>query len=230
MSRFLWDVASGKTIRRFLGHTHRVNATDFNADASVVATASYDATVRLWDCKSQNRTPIQTLDEAKDSVTSVQVKDYEIITGSVDGRLRTYDLRAGQLTADVVGRIFLLHLCFSHLDPITSVWQSADSNCILVSTLDSHIRLFDKANGGLLQTFKGHRNTEYRIRSCLGAADKYVVSGSEDGRFMMWDLVTGDVVSEVEGHEGKVVTCVSYHSTKRQAVTSGVDGSVTVWE
>ena len=49
--RFLWDVATGKTIRRFLGHTHRVNAVDFNSDASVLASGSYDASVRLWDCK-----------------------------------------------------------------------------------------------------------------------------------------------------------------------------------
>ena len=48
---FLWDVATAKTLRRFLGHTHRVNACDFNADASVLASGSYDATVRIWDCK-----------------------------------------------------------------------------------------------------------------------------------------------------------------------------------
>ena len=115
-------------------------------------------------------------------------------------------------------------------DPITSVWQSYDNNCILVSTLDSTIRLFDKANGGLLQTFKGHLNTEYRIRSCLGAADKYVVSGSEDGRFITWDLVSGNIVAQEPAHDGRVVTSVSYHPTKRQALTSGVDGIVIVWE
>ena len=162
-------------------------------------------------------------------MTSVQIRGYEIITGSVDGRLRTYDLRAGQLTTDVVGRnpsrgVGLI------IDAITSVWQSADNNCVLVSTLDSTIRLFDKANGGLLQTFKGHMNTEYRIRSCLGAADKYVVSGSEDGRFVTWDLVTGSVVAESSAHDGRVVTCVSYHPTQRQALTSGVNGLVMVWE
>jgi mitogen-activated protein kinase organizer 1 len=53
--------------------------------------------------------PIQVLDEATDSVTSVQVKNYEIITGSVDGKLRTYDLRAGQLSTDVVGRTLHFH-------------------------------------------------------------------------------------------------------------------------
>jgi len=122
------------------------------------------------------------------------------------------------------------HILLTAIDPITSVWQSYDNNCILVSTLDSTIRLFDKSNGSLLQTFKGHLNTEYRIRSCLGAADKYVVSGSEDGRFMTWDLVSGKVVSQEPAHDGRVVTCVSYHPSKRQALTSGVDGIVTVWE
>jgi hypothetical protein len=52
--------------------------------------------------------PIQVLEDAKDSVTAVQIKNYEIITGSVDGKLRTYDLRAGQLSTDVVGRSFPL--------------------------------------------------------------------------------------------------------------------------
>lgn len=169
-------------------------------------------------CRSQNRTPIQVLEEAKDSVTSVIVKDFEIITGSVDGRLRTYDLRGGQLSTDVVGH------------PITSVWQSLDNNCILVSTLDSTIRLFDKANGGLLQTFNGHVNTEYRIRSCLGQADKYVLSGSEDGRVLNWDLVSGKLVSDSPAHDGAVVTCVSYHPKGRQALSSGVNGTISVWE
>jgi mitogen-activated protein kinase organizer 1 len=58
------------------------------------------------NCRSQNRIPIQVLEDAKDSVTSVQIKNYEIITGSVDGKLRTYDLRAGLLSTDVVGRIY----------------------------------------------------------------------------------------------------------------------------
>lgn len=115
-------------------------------------------------------------------------------------------------------------------DPITSVWQSSDNNCILVSTLDSTIRLFDKANGGLLQSYKGHKNSEYRIRSCLGDADKFVVSGSEDGRVMTWNLVSGASVAEAPAHNGRIVTCVSYHPTKQQALTSGVDGSVEVWE
>ena len=48
---FLWDVSSGKTLRRFAGHTHRANCVAFNSDSSVIISGSYDATARLWDCK-----------------------------------------------------------------------------------------------------------------------------------------------------------------------------------
>ena len=50
------------------------------------------------------RSPIQTLTEAKDSITSVVLTDHTLLTGSVDGYVREYDLRAGQLREDYIGR------------------------------------------------------------------------------------------------------------------------------
>lgn len=67
-------------------------------------TGSFDATVRLWDCKSQSTKPIQVFEEARDSVSSLHVVGHEIATGSVDGRLRIYDLRMGMVYVDVIGR------------------------------------------------------------------------------------------------------------------------------
>ena len=55
---------------------------------------------------SQNEVYIilfQVLDEAKDSVTCLQVSDHEILTGSADGRIRRYDIRQGKLYADMIG-------------------------------------------------------------------------------------------------------------------------------
>jgi mitogen-activated protein kinase organizer 1 len=54
--------------------------------------------------RSQNRTPIQILDEHKDAVQTIHVGNTYILTGSVDGHVRTYDLRMGQLREDYLGR------------------------------------------------------------------------------------------------------------------------------
>ncbi|BFZ60031.1 WD repeat-containing protein 83 [Saitoella coloradoensis] len=214
---FLWDVVQGRTVKRFSGHFARVNCVGFNEDASVVVSGSFDSTVRIWDVRSQMHKPIQILDEAKDSVSSLQVTRDSIITGSVDGKVRTYDLRKGQLRTDTMSA------------PVTSLQQTIDSGAVLVTTLDSTLRLLDTSQGTLLQSYKGHKNSEYRIQSCLGKNEEFVVSGSEDGNVYVWDLLEGGAVSKVTCHDGKVVSGVSFHPKENQMLTCGTDGTVTVW-
>ncbi|TPX70416.1 hypothetical protein SpCBS45565_g01741 [Spizellomyces sp. 'palustris'] len=215
-SVFIWDVGTGRPTRRFTGHHQRVNAVAFNAEATVVVSGSYDASVRCWDCRSNSRTPIQVLEDAKDSVEAVQVLDTEILTGSVDGCVRIYDIRMGDVITDKVGHA------------VTSATFSGDKNCVLVSSLDSTLRLFDKENGELLNDYKGHKNDEYRLISCLSNTDAHVISGSEDGNIYMWDLVEGNLLRTIKAHD-RAVTCVAYHPKKAVMTSSSVDGMVKVW-
>ncbi|KAL8769193.1 MAG: hypothetical protein Q9194_005515 [Teloschistes cf. exilis] len=180
-------------------------------------TGSFDATVRLWDCKSQSTKPIQVFDDSKDSVSSLHVLGHEIVTGSVDGKMRLYDLRMGMMYVDTLGH------------PITSVQQTTDGNAVLVSTLDSTIRLMDKSNGKMLQHYKGHTNSDFRIRSCLGFGDAAIFSGSEDGKVYIWDVLEGKVLERLATHEGKVASAVACNSVRREFASAGVDGNVIVW-
>nr|CAG8619022.1 1076_t:CDS:2 [Entrophospora candida] len=214
---FYWDVSTGRTISRFDGHSQRINSVDFNFDGSVIASGSFDTTIRLWDCKARSRSPIQILSEAKDSITSLLVKDYEIVAGSTDGNIMIYDLRMGALLTDYI----------SH--PVTSVTLSGDNNCILASSLDSVIRLMDKENGSMLNDFKGHKNSTYKIHSCLSNDDSRIISGSEDGSIYIWDLLDGNLLKTIEAHSG-IVTYVTYHPRIDGMLSSSIDGLVKVWK
>ncbi len=44
----LWDVASGKELRRFVGHTHRVWSVACSPDGRYALSGSFDRTLRLW--------------------------------------------------------------------------------------------------------------------------------------------------------------------------------------
>lgn len=65
---------------------------------------SYDSTVKLWDTKARSERPIMTFSEAKDSISSVHVVEHEVLAGSVDGKVRCYDLRSGHVDLDTLGR------------------------------------------------------------------------------------------------------------------------------
>ena len=90
----------------------RVNSVCFNNEGTVFASGSYDTTVKLWDVRTHDRGGqcIQTLPEAKDSIVSVILDETSIISGfflftslscrSVDGSIRSYDIRAGMMNQE----------------------------------------------------------------------------------------------------------------------------------
>ncbi|KAJ3554925.1 hypothetical protein NM688_g2852 [Phlebia brevispora] len=219
-SVFLWDVIQGTTIRRMSGHIGKVFAVEFNDDASVLASGSYDASVRLWDLRSQSRQPIQILEDARDAVQALHIGHGTITTGSVDGYVRTYDLRMGQLRSDYIG------------PPVTSVVPTQDGQTYLVTTLDSHVRLMDAASGKMLNDFTGHKVTEYRCRSCFGHGEASVICGDENGMVWAWDLVDAKPLAPnppPKVHD-KVILWVEHHPIEEgEMITAGSDGLVKVW-
>jgi mitogen-activated protein kinase organizer 1 len=52
-----------------------------NFHENVIATGSFDNSVKLWDLMSSSYKPIQVLDDFKDSITKVAWTDDQIITG-----------------------------------------------------------------------------------------------------------------------------------------------------
>ena len=71
-------------------------------------------------------------------MTTIFSCDQFFLTRSVDGKVRNYDIRMGQLRVDYIGQ------------PVTSVNFTRDGQCVLASTLDDTIRLMDKDTGELL--------------------------------------------------------------------------------
>lgn len=84
----------------------------------------------------------------------------------------------------------------------------------------------DKSNGQILQSYKGHINTDYRIRSCLGLADSIVISGSEEGKIYVWDLLEGKLAETLTAHDGKVASAVSCCSPRKEWASAGTDGKI----
>jgi len=186
----LWDVASGISVLRLFGHEAKINACAFRTgDGAVLATGSNDGSVRLWDCRTSNKSPIQVLPRLKDAVTGVLVDEGSISVTTVDGALSVFDVRTGELIVD------------KGSSPLGSLAHSRDGKCVLVSVLGpvARLELFERASGKVMRSFSGHTNASYALACAFDHLDARVFVGSEDGTAKGWDLVSGAVVKDYKG-------------------------------
>ena len=224
------DVVTQQVKRRFQGHAGRINAVAISNNCETYLSASYDGTVKIWDGRSNSYEPIMTLQDAKDSVTDIHVVQNNVSSGntkgvssnntaiirtaSVDGFVRTYDIRRGSLFADK---------CDSS---ITSMAPTYDGQCLAINCLDGTIRLMELDTGELLNTYSSsHVAGQYGLKCCMTADDATLVTGSEDGRAVLYDIGRGTCVQTLEGHTRP--TCSIAAHPKQDAASVIITASMT---
>jgi len=112
---------------------------------------------------------------------------------------------------------------------VSSVCFTKDSQCILTNCLNNTIVLIDKESGEVLQEFLGHRNSKFKINSCLIDNDSLVLSGSEDGFVYCWGLIDGKVQDKYSHVQHKVVHSIASHPTKQEFVAAA-EGTIYLWD
>src|SRR5262249_2705353 len=146
----LWDVASGRELRRLVGHTGSVCSIVFLPDGRRAISGSWDCTVRVWDVPSG---------EALSCLTTVAKKGEAVIDDiavSPDGRFVAsagpyqavwfWDLN----TTKTQGRSFLKW----HTDRLLSVAFAPDGKSLVSAGADGRIILWDVAAGDKLREWQ----------------------------------------------------------------------------
>lgn len=143
--------------------------------------------------------------EAKDCISSLVVTEFKIIAASLDGSIRHYDIRAGELTTDAIEV------------PVTYITQTKDGQCVLAACQDNVCRLIDNDSGEILSEYKGHKALDYQIECGILSSDSQVVSGSIDGSAILWDLIDQKEVSKLRVGNS-VVHSLATHPTRNEVI------------
>jgi mitogen-activated protein kinase organizer 1 len=193
-------------VRRLRTHAAAVTCVKFNEDSSVAISGSRDNTVQCFDIRTRAYEPIQTMKEAKDCITGLIVTEHKIVSSSLDGCIRFYDIRAGELTCDKIG------------ESITAMSMTSDEQCILAACHDGAIRLIDVDGGECLSEYRGHLPKDYKI-DCGVIDDTHIISGTTFGCVLVWDFLEAKEVNRLRiSKEGTVIQSLSKHPTNEDVL------------
>ncbi|KAJ1424805.1 WD40/YVTN repeat-like-containing domain superfamily [Sesbania bispinosa] len=98
------------------------------------------------------------------------------------------------------------------------------------SSPNSRVSYQPEAAVDMKQRFVGHCNvgTDIKQASFLGQNGEYVASGSDDGRWFIWEKRTGRLIKMLNGDQS-VVNCVQCHPFDFVVATSGIDSTIKIW-
>jgi hypothetical protein len=194
-----------------------VTSVVFNHDASRVASASHDHTVRIWDPVTGEQ--LTQLDGHTNSVYSVVFNhdSSRVASASHDKTVRIWDPVTGEQLTRLDG----------HTHSVNSVVFNHDSSRVASASHDHTVRIWDPVTGEQLTQLDGHTRS---VTSVVFNHDaSRVASASHDHTVRIWDPVTGEQLTQLDGHTLPVNSVVFNHDSSRVASASW-DETVRIWD
>jgi len=196
------------TTKLLRGHTDGVMC--LQASDNMLATGSYDSTIRIWDLETLKT--IKVLNGHTRGVTSLQFDSGKLISASMDGTLRIWNYRLSQPECVSILR--------GHTDGVLCL--HLDGKLLASGSADSTVRVWDYEKKEC-KVFRGHKDWVNAVRITGGG--KWLFSGSDDTAIKLWHIESGDLVSTFTGHVGQVQCIIPVPSTMITTESEGPSGS-----
>jgi WD40 repeat protein len=173
-------------LQKLEGHTGYVSAVAFSPDGSLLASASGDRTVRLWNPSTGQE--VQKLEGHTGYVNAVAFSpDGSLLaSASDDGTIRLWNPSTNQEVQKLGG----------HTGYVSAVAFSPDGSLLASASHDGTVRLWNPSTGQEVQNLKGH--TSYASAVAFSPDGSLLASASGDRTVRLWNPSTGQEVQKFE--------------------------------
>jgi WD40 repeat protein len=197
----------------FSGHQDTLNGISYSRDGKLLATASSDTTIKIWQ---HNGRLVKTLKGHVDSVIDVAFSPQEdlLASASEDDTVKLWNTQ-GKLIKTLIG----------HRGSVHRVVFSPQGDLIASASEDRTVRLWNR-QGELVNVLAGHRKEVLEV--AFSADGKTIATGDRSGTIRLWNL-SGQVITTFAAHS-MPIRGIDFSPDGLQLATGGDDNLVKIWQ
>jgi len=216
----IWDVATGKEVRQYKGHTARIVSLSYLAGGEKLASVCSDGAFCIWDVATGRE--LRTVHIGKRLVCAALARDGgSLITVDDDGTIHVSDLATGKETASLG----------EHQAKGTRVVLCPDGSHFATCGTGDVIVVWDiRTAKALCRIATGQENlgTTSTTAVIFSTDGKRIATAGSDAVIIEWDAETGRETGRYRGAKG-VVGELAYSPDGRRFVATGGNGVMHVW-
>jgi periodic tryptophan protein 2 len=161
---YIWNLQTGKLLDVMTGHEGPICDLTFQSTGGVLASASWDGTVKFWDLYKGN-VATESVQHTSDVVcVAFRPDGKEVCTGTIGGLLSFWDVESAKLKFEIDGRRDIAggrkmndrmtanNNASSRY--FTSVCYSADGSCVLAGGNSKYVCIYEVSQQMLLKKFQ----------------------------------------------------------------------------
>lgn len=165
---FVWSVQTGQLLDNLSGHEGPISCLSFGVENSILASASWDNTIRIWNIFSRTQ-QVEPIEVPSDVLSlSMRPDSKEVALNTLDGHIIIFDVEDAKQVhlldgkRDIIGGRYLSDRFESKNSArskfFTTIDYSFDGNFIIAGGNNNSICLYDIENEVLLKRFKVSEN------------------------------------------------------------------------
>lgn len=219
------DINTGQIALELPGHINKVNSIAISPNGRLLASASEDRSLRLWDLANGHQIRVLRGHTGSVNCVAFSPNGQLLASASSDKSVRLWDVKSGHETAALQpGTDFAQAVAFSPDGRLLAIGTGGSYSD---KEKDNSVRIWDIESRSELRALQGH--TE-RIRSVAFSPDgRLIASGSEDKSVRLWGVETGQEVRIYEDQTGSVRS-VAFSPDGRLLASASGNKSVRLWD